>query len=83
MHRGLACLAILMITCAPARADDGPRFLNRTGQTVVKLQLAPVGSKAWGPDQCTSGSPTRMGGSALPRTSALRWVLSSSCETLI
>ncbi len=52
MHRSLACLAILMMTGAVARADDGPRFLNRTGQTVVKLQLAPVGSKAWGPDQC-------------------------------
>jgi hypothetical protein len=52
MHRGLACLAILMITCAAARADDGPLFLNRTGQTMVKMQLAPVGSKSWGADQC-------------------------------
>jgi hypothetical protein len=52
MHRGLACLAILMLTCAVARGDDGPLFLNRTGQTVVKMQLAPTGSKSWGPDQC-------------------------------
>ncbi len=52
MSRTLACLAILMATCAVARADDGPRFLNRTGQTIVRLQLASVGSKAWGPDQC-------------------------------
>ena len=52
MRRHLACLAILLLTDAVARADDGPRFLNRTGQTVVKMQLAPVGSKTWGPDQC-------------------------------
>lgn len=52
MLRGLACLAILMITSASALADDGPLFLNRTGQTMVKMQLAPVGSKSWGPDQC-------------------------------
>jgi len=52
MRRRLACLAIITMTCAVARADDGPRFLNRTGQTIVKLQLAAVGSKAWGPDQC-------------------------------
>jgi len=48
----IACLATILMTCAAARADDGPRFLNRTGQTIVKLQLAAVGSKAWGPDQC-------------------------------
>ena len=52
MTRTLACVAILVATCVVARADDGPRFLNRTGQTIVKLQLAAVGSKAWGPDQC-------------------------------
>jgi len=52
MRRRLACLAIMMMTCTVARADDGPRFLNRTGQTIVKMQLAAVGSKAWGPDQC-------------------------------
>ena len=52
MRRHLACLSILLLTGAVARADDGPRFLNRTGQTIVKLQLAAVGSKAWGPDQC-------------------------------
>ena len=48
----VACFAMIMMTCAVSRAEDGPRFLNRTGQTIVKLQLAAVGSKAWGPDQC-------------------------------
>jgi hypothetical protein len=52
MYRILVCCAVLALTGAAAQADDGPRFLNRTGQTVVKMQLAPVGSKAWGPDQC-------------------------------
>jgi len=52
MHHKLACCVILVLTGSAAWADDGPRFLNRTGQTVVKLQLAPVGSKVWGPDQC-------------------------------
>ena len=52
MRRNFICSAVLLMTCAIAQAEDGPRFLNRTGQTVVKLQLASVGSKAWGPDQC-------------------------------
>jgi len=43
---------MLVLVNSAACADDGPRFLNRTGQTVVKMQLAPVGSKNWGPDQC-------------------------------
>jgi len=52
MHRTLALSVILILTGSAVRAVDGPRFLNRTGQTVVKMQLAAVGSKAWGPDQC-------------------------------
>jgi len=52
MHRTLALSVILILTGSAVRAEDGPRFLNRTGQTVVKMQLAAVGSKAWGPDQC-------------------------------
>ncbi len=44
----------LSFACTAALADDakGPRFLNRTGQTVVNLQLAPAGTKNWGPNQC-------------------------------
>ena len=52
MQRAFAISVILILTSSAAPAEDGPRFLNRTGQTVVKMQLAAVGSKAWGPDQC-------------------------------
>ena len=52
MYRVLTCCALFAFAGSAAAAEDGPRFLNRTGQTVVKLQLAAVGSKAWGPDQC-------------------------------
>ncbi len=52
MRYTLACLTVLMMTSVLARAEDGPRFLNRTGQTMVKMQLAAAGSRAWGPDQC-------------------------------
>ena len=52
MHRTFAVSARLILTGVAASAEDGPRFLNRTGQTVVKMQLAAVGSKVWGPDQC-------------------------------
>jgi hypothetical protein len=52
MPRYLACIVLLAFVSSAAWAEDGPRFLNRTGQTVIKMQLAAVGSKAWGPDQC-------------------------------
>ena len=52
MRPALTICAMLVLANSAARAEDGPRFLNRTGQTVVKMQLAPVGSKSWGPDQC-------------------------------
>jgi hypothetical protein len=44
----------LASSAALAQEARGPRFLNRTGQTVVKLQLAPTGTKRWGPDQCVN-----------------------------
>jgi len=44
----------LASSVALAQEARGPRFLNRTGQTVVKLQLAPTGTKIWGPDQCAN-----------------------------
>jgi hypothetical protein len=36
------------------RAGRQRSFLNRTGQTVVKLQLAPAGTKSWGANQCAN-----------------------------
>jgi hypothetical protein len=52
MQRIFTVSFVLVLIGSAAWAEDGPRFLNRTGQTVVKMQLAAVGSKAWGPDQC-------------------------------
>lgn len=52
MHRTFVICVLLVLANSTAWTDDGPRFLNRTGQTVVKMQLAPVGTKSWGPDQC-------------------------------
>jgi hypothetical protein len=44
----------LSLACSAAIAAEGkpPLFLNRVGETLVKLQLAPAGSEKWGPDQC-------------------------------
>jgi len=52
MNRTFVTAAVLMLFGSAVKAEDGPRFLNRTGQTVVKMQLAAVGSKTWGGDQC-------------------------------
>ena len=56
MRRTSTWIVLFALACSPAAAEEGkgPRFLNRTGQTVVKLQLAPAGTKAWGPDQCAN-----------------------------
>ena len=55
MRPALISTIVLSLACSTAMADGkGPRFLNRTGQTVVKLQLAPAGTTAWGPDQCAN-----------------------------
>jgi hypothetical protein len=42
----------LSFACSAASAADSLLFLNRVGETLVKLQLAPAGSTKWGPDQC-------------------------------
>jgi hypothetical protein len=56
MRRTSIFIAALGLTFSVALAQEarGPRFLNRTGQTIVKLQLAPAGTKIWGPDQCAN-----------------------------
>jgi hypothetical protein len=41
----------LSFACSAAMAADS-LFLNRVGETLVKLQLAPAGTTKWGPDQC-------------------------------
>ena len=52
MRRLVTACALLTLAGSVALAEDGPRFLNRTGQTIVKMQLAAVGTKSWGVDQC-------------------------------
>jgi hypothetical protein len=52
MRRLVTACALLMLVSSAASAEDGPRFLNRTGQTIVKMYLAAVGTKSWGADQC-------------------------------
>ena len=43
----------LSLACSAAiAAESNLLFLNRVGETLVKLQLAPAGSSKWGPDQC-------------------------------
>jgi hypothetical protein len=56
MRRASTFIVGLALASSAALAQEakGPRFLNRTGQTVVKLQLAPTGTKIWGPDQCAN-----------------------------
>jgi hypothetical protein len=50
----LRTLVGFAIICPAAlAAEDKPSlFLNRVGETIVKLQLAPAGTTKWGPDQC-------------------------------
>jgi hypothetical protein len=46
-------LAATMILAQSAHAADKPiRFWNLTAKTVTKLELAPAGSEAFGPNQC-------------------------------
>jgi hypothetical protein len=56
MPKASTFVVTLALASSTALAQEvrGPRFLNRTGQTVVKLQLAPAGTKLWGPDQCAN-----------------------------
>ncbi|CCD87155.1 conserved exported protein of unknown function [Bradyrhizobium sp. ORS 285] len=52
MRRLVTACAVLLLAGSAASAEDGPRFLNRTGQTIVKMYLAAAGTKNWGADQC-------------------------------
>ncbi|WP_315781913.1 MULTISPECIES: hypothetical protein [unclassified Bradyrhizobium] len=52
MRRLVTAYAMLALAGSAAYAEDGPRFLNRTGQTIVKMYLAAAGTKNWGADQC-------------------------------
>jgi hypothetical protein len=53
MSRLLFISAALVLGCSVAiAADDKPLlFLNRAGETMVKLQFAPAGTTKWGTDQ--------------------------------
>jgi hypothetical protein len=49
----IALMGLLLATQAAAgAARKGIRFWNLTSSTVTRLQLAPAGTDAWGPDQC-------------------------------
>lgn len=54
MHRAaLAILALALSVTAAHAADRKPtRFWNLTANTIVTLQISPVGQQAWGRDQC-------------------------------
>ncbi len=49
--RTLICLLLL---AGPAWSAETLRFWNLTGETISSLQLAPVGSAAYGPNQCAN-----------------------------
>jgi hypothetical protein len=49
----IALLSLLLVIDAGHPAGrKGIRFWNLTSSTVTRLQLAPAGSEAFGPDQC-------------------------------
>jgi hypothetical protein len=53
MKNGLLPLALLVAgSSAFAIEGNSLLFLNRVGETIVHLQLAPAGTTKWGPDQC-------------------------------
>jgi hypothetical protein len=43
---------LLVVDAAHAAARKGIRFWNLTSSTVTRLELAPTGSNAFGPNQC-------------------------------
>jgi hypothetical protein len=50
---GLICAASLFASGADAASKPAKtKFWNITGDTIVKFELAPVGTANWGPDQC-------------------------------
>jgi hypothetical protein len=54
MSKLLLIAVTLSLACSVAiAADDKPlQFLNRAGETLVKLQFASAGTTKWGADQC-------------------------------
>ena len=54
MKNGLLLSLALLFASSSAFAVEGNSllFLNRVGETIVHLQLAPAGTTKWGPDQC-------------------------------
>jgi hypothetical protein len=57
MRAPLAISAVLLALAAigtDVRAQNakGIRFWNLTSNTITQLQMAPVGTDTWGPDQC-------------------------------
>lgn len=50
---GLCAASVLFFTAgATAASAKATRFWNLTENTITKLQLAPVGTQSFGPDQC-------------------------------
>jgi hypothetical protein len=52
MRCSVLALFMLVALGAAAVAAQGMRFWNLTSFTVYRLQLAPAGTQAWGPNQC-------------------------------
>lgn len=53
LKRLFTCFVFLLICSAAVSSEDkSVLFLNRAGETIVKLQFAPTGATKWGPDQC-------------------------------
>ena len=51
MDRTIVLAAAAILLSHPAMAKD-TRFWNLTSQTVMSLELAPAGTKRFGPNQC-------------------------------
>jgi hypothetical protein len=50
----LAMIGPLLCAAAPSLASRPPRFWNLTTVTITRLELAPAGTQAWGPNQTAS-----------------------------
>jgi hypothetical protein len=53
MNRAIPLAITTIIVARPAAAKDA-RFWNLTSSTVKSLELAPAGTKAFGPNQCAN-----------------------------
>jgi hypothetical protein len=52
MRRAFPFSIVLLFVASAGLAAQGMRFWNLTSFTVYRLQLAPAGTQAWGPNQC-------------------------------